>query len=49
VGDLPDGLEDCARYPALLDRMRERGFSRQSIEKIAAGNFLRVLEANAGS
>lgn len=49
VGDLPDGLGDCARYPALLDRMRERGFPAQAIEKIAAGNFLRVLEANAGS
>lgn len=46
VPDLPQGVPDCAAFPAILDRMRERGFSEASIAKIAGGNFRRVLEAN---
>jgi membrane dipeptidase len=46
VPDLPDGVPDCSAFPAILDRMRERGFSEASIAKIAGTNFRRVLEAN---
>jgi membrane dipeptidase len=46
VPDLPDGVPDCGAFPAILDRMRERGFSEASIAKIAGTNFRRVLEAN---
>ena len=46
VPDLPQDVPDCAAFPAILDRMRERGFSEVSIAKIAGGNFRRVLEAN---
>ena len=46
VPDLPDGVPDCAAFPRILDRMRERGFSEISIAKIAGRNFRRVLDAN---
>lgn len=39
----PDGLEDCSRFPLLLDELRVRGYSDVDIEKIAGGNFLRIL------
>lgn len=41
--ELPEGLGDCSSFPRLLERMRERGFRESAIEKIAYGNFLRVL------
>jgi membrane dipeptidase len=47
VPDLPDGVADCAAFPRILDRMRERGFSEPSIAKIAGANFRRVLDANS--
>lgn len=40
---LPRGLEDVSRYPALLERLAERGFSRRDLEKLAWGNTMRVL------
>ncbi len=46
VPDLPQDVPDCSAFPAILDRMRERGLSEASIAKIAGGNFRRVLEAN---
>ncbi|MBZ5637571.1 MAG: dipeptidase [Acidobacteriia bacterium] len=46
VPDLPEGVPDCAAFPAILDRMRERGLSEASIAKIAGANFRRVLESN---
>lgn len=39
----PEGLEDCSRFPLLLDELRVRGYSESDIEKIAGGNFLRIL------
>lgn len=44
-GDLPVGLEDVSRYPALLDELVRRGFSEEDVAKIAGGNFLRVWRA----
>ncbi|GAB4244852.1 MAG: dipeptidase [Acidobacteriota bacterium] len=41
-GDLPEGLENVSRYPALLAELRRRGFDREALEKIAGGNLLRV-------
>lgn len=41
-GDLPEGLENVARYPALLAELQRRGFDRQALAKIAGGNLLRV-------
>ena len=45
VPDVPEGLTDCAGFPFLLERMRQRGFSEAAIAKIAGANFRRVLDA----
>jgi len=39
----PRGLENATRYPALIDRLLERGHSEDTVGKIAGGNFLRVF------
>lgn len=46
IPDVPRGLPDAAAFPALLARLRERGLSAASIEKIAWGNFQRLLGAH---
>lgn len=40
----PDGMENISMLPRLFDEMRSRGYSDIDIEKIAGGNFLRVME-----
>ena len=48
VGDsLPVGLEDSSKYPVLIQRLLERGYSEADIEKIASKNLLRVWRAVA--
>jgi len=43
VGDsLPTGLKDVSYYPNLITKLLERGYSGGEIEKICAGNLLRV-------
>lgn len=39
----PDGLEDISFMPLIFDEMRSRGYSEEDIEKVAGGNFLRLL------
>ena len=39
---LPTGLEDVSKYPALLARLLDRGYSREDVAKIAGGNLMRV-------
>ncbi len=38
----PEGLEDCSRFPLLLNELRSRGYSSSAISAIAGGNFLRL-------
>ncbi len=46
VGDsLPIGLKDVATYPDLIQGLLDRGYDRESIEKILSGNTLRVWRA----
>ncbi len=46
VGDtLPVGLEDVSKYPNLIAKLLERGYSEDDVKKIAGGNFLRVWRA----
>jgi membrane dipeptidase len=46
VGDsLPEGLKDVSMYPNLLRVLLERGYTEAEIEKICAGNVLRVWQA----
>jgi membrane dipeptidase len=42
--ELPDGLGDASRYPALLAELMRRGWSDAAIAKLAGGNVLRVME-----
>lgn len=36
----PEGLDNPADFPALIDKLRERGYTKQEIENIAGLNFL---------
>lgn len=40
----PEGLENVSKLPVLWDELRSRGYSERDMEKIAGGNFLRVLK-----
>ncbi len=44
----PVGLEDVSCYPALLDALRDRGWSAGDLGALASGNVVRVLR-EAGS
>jgi membrane dipeptidase len=38
------GLEDVSKFPALIDELRRRGWSRRSLAKVAGANVLRVWQ-----
>ena len=40
----PEGMEDISMMPKLFDELRRRGYSESDLEKIASGNFFRILE-----
>jgi membrane dipeptidase len=44
VDELPAGLEDVRGYPNLIAELLRRGYGEPAIEKICAGNVLRVME-----
>ncbi len=43
---IPDELGDAAGLPRLLDALRSGGFSEDEVERIAWGNWRRVLGAS---
>jgi membrane dipeptidase len=43
--ELPVGLEDVSRYPALFAALLARGWSEEDCAKLAGRNALRVLRA----
>ncbi|HMD95414.1 MAG TPA: dipeptidase [Trebonia sp.] len=43
--DLPAGLHDVSRYPALFIELLRRGWSEADCKALAGGNILRVLRA----
>ena len=45
---IPAALGDAAGLPRLLDALRDDGFSADEVERIAWGNWRRVLEATWG-
>jgi len=45
VSTLPDGLADVSAYPALLDALRQRSWSREDLVKLAHRNISRALRA----
>jgi membrane dipeptidase len=45
TSELPEGLEDVSRYPALFAELIRRGWSEPDCGLLASGNILRVLGA----
>jgi membrane dipeptidase len=45
TGQLPVGLEDVSRYPALFAELLRRGWSEADCKALAGGNILRVMRA----
>jgi membrane dipeptidase len=45
TGELPAGLDDVSRYPALIAELLDRGWSETDCGKLTCGNILRVLRA----
>jgi membrane dipeptidase len=43
--DLPAGLEDVSRYPALFGELARRGWTEADCKALAGGNILRVMRA----
>ena len=43
ITDVPRDLPDCSAFPALLQRLRERGTSEGQLQKLCWDNVLRVL------
>ena len=41
----PAGLEDISKIRTVFGELRRRGYSEDAVEKIAGGNFLRVMRA----
>nr|CRY95992.1 hypothetical protein [uncultured prokaryote] len=39
----PEGLEDISKIGIVFDEMRQRGYTSDEIDKVAGGNFLRVM------
>jgi membrane dipeptidase len=42
---VPEAVGDATGLPGLLDALRDRGFDDGALERLAHGNWLRVLEA----
>lgn len=41
---LPTDLEDVSKYPNLIAKLLEKGYSESDVKKILGENFLRVFE-----
>jgi membrane dipeptidase len=41
--EMPDGLEDVSRYPALFAELADRGYTDGDLTKIAGQNVLRAM------
>ncbi|MGH3449039.1 MAG: membrane dipeptidase, partial [Nocardioidaceae bacterium] len=39
----PEGMDDVAGYPRLLDALRKRGWSEEELVQLTHGNVLRAL------
>ncbi len=42
----PKVLSDVTRYPMITKELVKRGYSKEDIDKILGGNFIRVFKAN---
>ena len=48
IPDVPKGLEDASKMPALVAALRKKGYSESDVQKIMGGNFLRVMREVIG-
>jgi len=48
IAEVPQGLEDESKMPALTAALLKRGYSESDIKKIMGGNFLRVMREVIG-
>jgi membrane dipeptidase len=46
--DVPKGLEDASKMPALAAALRKKGYNDADVEKVMGGNFLRVIKQVIG-
>ncbi|KDR75299.1 hypothetical protein GALMADRAFT_69280 [Galerina marginata CBS 339.88] len=44
IGDVPVGLEDVSKYPALIAELYRRGWNKYELAGLTGGNLLRILE-----
>ncbi len=44
IEKVPYGLEDGAKLPGLIEKLLQRGWKEEEVQKIMGGNYLRVLE-----
>ena len=42
------GLEDCTKVPAMLEKMKQAGFTEKELEMIARGNWLNLIKRVMG-
>jgi membrane dipeptidase len=42
----PDGMEDVSYFYKIINELRSRGYSEEDLDKIAGGNFFRVMQQN---
>lgn len=43
----PEGMDDISSFHLILDELRARGYSESDMEKIAGGNFFRIMNEAA--
>jgi membrane dipeptidase len=43
INALPEGMGDVSGYPALLEELAARGWSKDELSKLAGENLLRVM------
>jgi membrane dipeptidase len=44
IGEVPVGLEDVSKYPALIAELYKRGWTKHELAGLAGANLLRVME-----
>lgn len=49
ISNVPKGLEDVSKMPALTASLLKRGYSQTDVNKIMGGNFLRMMRAVVGN
>jgi membrane dipeptidase len=43
IGEVPEGMEDISKLPAIRTELKRRGYSDDDVRKIMGENFMRVF------